>query len=86
MTDRILKNRVGRSVDASKSPIESLSDRELEVFTLIGNGSTTGEIAKRLHLSVHTIDTYREKLKGKLNLANSAQLNRYAAQWVLEKG
>ncbi len=56
------------------------------MLTLIGQGNTTGAIAKQLYLSVHTIDTYREKLKIKLNLANGAELNRYAAQWVLENG
>ena len=86
MTDRIVKSRVGGMIEPGKSPIESLSDRELEVFTLIGQGQTTRAIASQLHLSVHTIDTYREKLKIKLNLANSAELNRYAVQWVLENG
>lgn len=86
MTDRIVKSRVGGMIEPGKSPIESLSDRELEVLTHIGQGDTTGAIAKQLHLSVHTIDTYREKLKIKLNLANGAELNRYAAQWVLENG
>jgi DNA-binding NarL/FixJ family response regulator len=86
MTDRIVRSRVGGAIEPGKSPIESLSDRELEVFTLIGQGNTTSAIANQLHLSVHTIDTYREKLKTKLNLANSAELNRYAVQWVLENG
>lgn len=86
MTDRILKSRIVGVVQSGQSPIESLSDRELEVLTLIGQGLTTGAIARTLFLSVHTIDTYREKLKTKLNLANSAELNRYAAQWVLENG
>lgn len=86
MTERILKSRVGGMIAPGKSPIESLSDRELEVLTLIGQGQTTSAIATQLHLSVHTIDTYREKLKIKLNLANSAELNRYAVQWVLETG
>jgi DNA-binding NarL/FixJ family response regulator len=86
MTERILRSRVGGMIEPGKSPIESLSDRELEVLTLIGQGQTTSAIATQLHLSVHTIDTYREKLKIKLNLANSAELNRYAAQWVLENG
>lgn len=86
MTERILKSRVGGMIVPGKSPIESLSDRELEVLTLIGQGQTTSAIATQLHLSVHTIDTYREKLKIKLNLANSAELNRYAVQWVLETG
>ncbi len=86
MTDHIVKTRVAGLARPGMSPIESLSDRELEVLTLIGQGITTGAIAKKLFLSVHTIDTYREKLKIKLNLANGAELNRYAAQWVLENG
>ena len=86
MTERIVKSRVGSTIEPGKCPIASLSNRELEVLQLIGEGLTTSTIANRLHLSVHTIDTYREKLKIKLNLANSAELNRYAAQWVLENG
>jgi DNA-binding NarL/FixJ family response regulator len=86
MTDRILKSRIGGMVEPGKSPVDSLSNRELEVLTLIGQGNTTGAIAKKLFLSVHTIDTYREKLKLKLHLNNSAELNRYAAQWVMENG
>jgi len=86
MTDRIIKSRVGGMIEPGKSLMESLSDRELEVFTLIGHAQTTGAIAKHLYLSVHTIDTYREKLKSQLNLANIAELNRYAVQWVLENG
>jgi|688.fasta_scaffold00711_7 DNA-binding NarL/FixJ family response regulator len=86
MTDRILKSRIGGIAESGKSPIDSLSNRELEVLTLIGQGNTTGRIAEKLFLSVHTIDTYREKLKMKLNLANGSELNRFAAQWVLENG
>ncbi len=86
MTEKVLKSRIGGKLEVGKSPIENLSNRELEVLTLIGQGKTTGAIAKHLHLSVHTIDTYREKLKIKLHLANSAELNRFAAQWVLESG
>jgi DNA-binding NarL/FixJ family response regulator len=86
MTERVIHSRVGSLVVPGKSPIETLSNRELEVFTLIGQGHTTGAIAKQLHLSVHTIDTYREKLKLKLNLPTSTELNRYAVQWVLENG
>lgn len=86
MTERVLRSRVGGMIQPGKSPIESLSGRELEVLTLVGQGNPTGTIAKKLRLSVHTIDTYREKLKMKLNLANSAELNRFAAQWVLENG
>ncbi len=86
MTDRILKSRVGGMIEPGKSPVTGLSDRELEVLTLIGQGQTTRAIANQLHLSIHTIDTYREKLKIKLDLANGTALNRYAVQWVLEHG
>ncbi|MFN9986776.1 MAG: response regulator [Pirellula sp.] len=86
MTDRILKSHIGGMVEPGKSPVANLSDRELEVLTLIGQGNTTGAIAKKLFLSVHTIDTYREKLKIKLSLANAAELNCFATQWVLENG
>lgn len=86
LTDRIVKSRIGGVAQSGISPIERLSNREIEVLTLIGQGKTTSNIAKQLYLSVHTIDTYREKLKIKLDLSNSAELNRYAAQWVLENG
>ena len=80
MTEQVLRRQIGGKITWGKSPIDSLSDRELEVLSLIGQGNTTGAIARRLHLSVHTIDTYREKLKVKLHLTNGAELNRFAAQ------
>ena len=83
MTDRLLA-RVGSGGSPSASPIESLSDRELEVFELIGQGHTTHEIAARLHLSPKTVESYRENLKRKLNLRNSTELTQHAVQWVLE--
>lgn len=84
-TDRVLKQAVGTRVDAPHaSPIERLSTRELGVFELIGQGMTTGAIARHLHLSPHTIDTHREKIKVKLGLKNSGELQREAVHWVLE--
>lgn len=68
----------------AKSGVELLTVRELEVFRMIGQGMTTGAIASKLFLSVHTIDTYREKLKKKLGAANAGELSRQAVQWVLE--
>ena len=65
--------------------VESLSDRELDVFRMIGNGLTSAQIARELHLGVKTIDTYRSRIKQKLKLTNTAQLAREAAQWVLEQ-
>jgi DNA-binding NarL/FixJ family response regulator len=63
-------------------PLDTLSDRELEVFQLIGNGFTTREIAQRLHLSTKTIDSYREHLKLKLDLDSGAELVRRAIRWT----
>ncbi|HVV99872.1 MAG TPA: LuxR C-terminal-related transcriptional regulator, partial [Planctomycetaceae bacterium] len=68
-----------------RSHIETLSDRELEVFELIGQGLTTREIAKKLHLSIKTIETYRENVKSKLDLKTGGELTRHAVQWALEK-
>ena len=84
MTEHILMNQVGGMGESQGSLVDGLTDRELEVLTLIGHGLATGTIANRLLLSTHTIDTYREKLKTKLRLDTGAELNRFAVQWVLE--
>ena len=85
MTDRLVGQAVGKRFDGPHgSPVETLSTRELEVFELIGDGLTTGAIARRLHLSPHTIDTHREKIKAKLGLKNSGELQREAVHWALE--
>ncbi len=64
------------------SPIEHLTDRELEVFRLIGEGRSTRQIANELHLSVRTVEAYREYIKTKLNLKNSTELVQHAFHWV----
>lgn len=80
-------NRLGQgSGIAARSPAEALSDRELEAFTLIGQGLKTAEIAQRMNLTLNTIETYRARIKEKLELKHSAELARAAAQWVLENG
>lgn len=85
MSDRLL-TRLGTG-DAPQGPSATkLSDRELEVFQLIGNGMQTVDIAAKLHLSVKTIETHRQRIKVKLGLSNSAELSREAAHWVLENG
>lgn len=84
MAQRVLFRAVGNGSDDRESPIERLSNRELEVFDHAGRGSTTREIAQRLSLSPKTIETYRENLKAKLNLRNGTELTRHAVQWVLE--
>ena len=86
MTERLLQRAVGAAPELKQSPIETLSDRELEIFKMIGKGMTTRTIANELHLSVKTVETHRENIKGKLNIPNSAELSREAVQWVMENG
>lgn len=84
-TARVL-NQVASADAPAKSPVETLSDRELEVFELLGDGITSREIAARLHLSVKTVETYREKIKAKLNLKNGSELTRHAIHWAMRRG
>lgn len=86
LTDRLVGQAVEGVNDIHTSSVDLLSNRELEVFQLIGEGLTTGAIARKLFLSPHTIDTHREKIKSKLGLKNSGELQREAVQWVLENG
>ena len=64
------------------SPIDALSNRELEVFQLIGKGYKAGQIAEELNLGVKTVESYREQIKVKFNLEHSSDLTRYAIEWV----
>ena len=86
LADRVLNRLVSRRDDISHSPVRSLSDRELEVLGLIGQGLSSKEMAQRLHLSVKTIDTYREHIKTKLHLRTANELIRYAVTWAMESG
>ena len=79
-----LANNVNRN--QGKLGYNSLSDRELEVFEMIGRGMTTQEIARQLGLSAKTIETHRERIKVKLRLRNAAELSREAVLWMLENG
>jgi DNA-binding NarL/FixJ family response regulator len=82
ITGSILERvRSGREPSALR-PVESLSDRELLVLRMIGQGMSTSEIASSMNLSVSTIGTYRERIKEKLNIRTSAELMRYAVHWV----
>jgi len=82
MAEKMVRKLVGGRSEISTSPVERLSDRELEVFHLIGKGYGTRQISERLHLSIKTIETYRAHIKEKLNLADAAELLQYAIQWV----
>jgi len=82
MSKRTMFQLLGRGGGArSGSPLEDLSDRELEVFTLIGQGCTTRQIAEKLHLSIKTVETHRAHIKEKLNLKNSTELVQHAIHW-----
>jgi DNA-binding NarL/FixJ family response regulator len=85
MKQRLLAQAVGFR-DVKKDPIELFTDRELEIYRMIGQGLTSSAIANKLFLSTHTIDSHRENLKRKLGVTNAAELNRQAVQWLLENG
>jgi len=79
--DHILFHLADSSRNKDKSPMKRLTDRELEVFRMIGKGLSTREIADKLHLSVKTIGTYRERIKEKLNVKHANELVRCAVHW-----
>jgi DNA-binding NarL/FixJ family response regulator len=87
MAEQLLHRAVGAGRAAlDGSPVDGLSNRELEVFRLIGQGVRTAEIAARLHLSVGTIWTYRDRIRQKLDLSDGVKLVHFATQWVLDNG
>jgi DNA-binding NarL/FixJ family response regulator len=86
MASRMLHRFVGGSSPEPQSPIAGLTDRELEVFRLIGEGHGTRQIAEELHLSVKTVESYQAHIKDKLSLKNARELVQRAIQWkVAEK-
>jgi DNA-binding NarL/FixJ family response regulator len=86
VADRILHLARGGPEQISESPIDRLSDRELEVFRLIGQGCSTREVAEHLQLSPKTVENYRENVKTKLGLKDSNALIRQATIWTIETG
>jgi DNA-binding NarL/FixJ family response regulator len=84
VSDRMARKMVQQFVGAGaskQSSIEDLTDRELEVFRLVGQGLSTRQIAERLHLSVKTVETYYAHIKDKLSLKNARELVQYAVEW-----
>jgi DNA-binding NarL/FixJ family response regulator len=77
---KILETFSGRRAN-SQSPVEKLSDREFEVFQLLGQGEGTRQIAKRLHLSIKTVEVHRANIRKKLELATGGELVHYAIRW-----
>jgi DNA-binding NarL/FixJ family response regulator len=82
ISKRMLRKLTGGKVDTISAPMDSLSDREFEAFRLIGQGYKVSKIAKRMHISVKTVETYRARIKEKLSLADADELLQYAIKWV----
>lgn len=82
LSTKILLQYAGASPSEEDSPLERLSDRELEVFEYMGRGSTTREIADKLALSPKTIDSYRSRIKEKMAIDSNNELTRRAVLWV----
>jgi DNA-binding NarL/FixJ family response regulator len=80
---RVVNQFVRGSTAATPPPMSALSDRELEVFRLIGQGHGTREIADTLHLSIKTVETYQTHIKDKLSLRNARELVQHAVEWYL---
>jgi DNA-binding NarL/FixJ family response regulator len=83
LTSAMLQHYVRGSSTAKRSPLVNLSDRELEVFRLIGEGHATRQIADQLHLSVKTIESYQAHIKEKLALRNARELVQHAIEWTV---
>jgi DNA-binding NarL/FixJ family response regulator len=82
MAKKLLRKLAGNHVDSINAPIDSLTDREFEIFRWIGQGHKSSRIAQRMHISVKTVETYYARIKEKLDLANAAELLQYAIKWA----
>jgi DNA-binding NarL/FixJ family response regulator len=84
MAQRLIAQAIGSRV--AQGGTETLTDRELQIFQLIGRGKSTREIARELNVSVHTIDSHREHIRSKLDLRTGTELIQRAVQWHIENG
>jgi DNA-binding NarL/FixJ family response regulator len=82
MASKVMSKIVDGADQPGESPIADLTDRELAVLELIGEGLPTREIAAKLHISTKTVDSHREHIKAKLKLDSATELLKYAVQWV----
>jgi DNA-binding NarL/FixJ family response regulator len=82
ISEKLLMNAMSGKKNALETPVDILSDRELEVYELIGKGKSNNAIAEQLHLAVKTIETYRSRIKDKMNFKNSTDLVFHAVKWV----
>lgn len=86
IAERLLDRAICHRSSPAADGVASLSDRELQVFQMIGEAVATRTIAEKLFISVHTVETHRENIKKKLGLKTGPELNQRAVQWVLENG
>jgi DNA-binding NarL/FixJ family response regulator len=82
MSAKILEIFSGRRPEAAASPVETLTDREFQIFQCIGRGRETKEMARELHVSPKTIEVHRAHIKTKLKIKSMGELIRYAVRWV----
>ncbi len=86
MQARVMSQLVGKKKPVDAPTADSLSDRELQVIEMIGKGMGASQIAKRLHLSVKTIDSHRARIKTKFGLKTAADLRQFAIAWCQGRG
>lgn len=86
LTQKLLTQKLTDTASAEPGATSTLTNRELDVFRMIGMGNSTADIAAQLHLSAKTVEAHRQNIKRKLGLHKSAELSRAAAHWVLENG
>ena len=86
MSARILESFSGQRSETSGSPMHKLTDREFEIFQLIGQGRGTRQIAEQLRLSVKTVEVHRQHIKEKLSISDAPSLVRYAVRWLETQG
>ena len=82
MMEKLVHKLVSGEAVVSHSPSDFLTDRELEVFSLFGRGLGTRQISEQLYLSMKTIETYRSRIKQKLNISSTPELQQHAFQWT----
>jgi DNA-binding NarL/FixJ family response regulator len=89
VSEKLQKRVMNKLLKGTGTPgaisIDVLSDREFEVFQLIGNGFSTREIADKINVSTNTVESHRNRIKTKLNLESSAELSRHAIQWIISQ-
>jgi len=83
MTRQLLQHAVTGNQPITTDPIDTLSNRELDIFRLLGEGIPTSGIAARMNISVHTVETHIQRVKGKLRINSRVELNSMATRWLV---